>query len=321
MTEFYSNDYRSLTNKNELPPINPEPIFTRFGFFYEDDSIVPTLFSLSPLNNKDTDRLHMYSKKFLVLNPNGTLRMLNAIGELKKLSTTTCNEITDKIEFISREVFHDARQVSVFEALAEFTKLILTGTIIPHPAQLNRNILSVQSFVDMNKLHGDDRNTVYSFISSCSDLHGISKEDARIGVELEESPVVLFIPKDDCTLYVFKEDKVIILTLYDPCMPWNIGDPCSDEDEFDYLTIFEDSPEEISEEERNFLESAVLLQIPDTCTSSKLLTMLKGKSIELYTYDSTPEAEAVRFLGHLDVLRTAKAVDGRDCICFVRHDD
>ena len=309
--DFYDKDYVNKASPDFL--INPSKIYMHYLFDYDPDTGNAREVSILPKEGRDSDRLNMFSKKLMLRNPAIDFTHMVKQGLLDDLTDDDYSDALNRIKAISK-LYDNKEYMNIFEYLALITRFALSGKLSSKSSETGA--MSVQRFLDNNKIYSEERSMVYSFLSGRGGIANLYDPEAYAGVSLPESPVMYYIPKDDWTLYIFSKEKVIILTLYDPNHSWLAGD--TEDDIVDLESLMSDIGIDVDGAEEEFLRNTLLLQKTGLLTPEVFFGMLAGRKIELYSYHSSSDYEAVYPEGELEPLRLERTSDGRAAILFKR---
>ncbi len=274
---------------------------------------------IEPDADEDPDMLNRLSKSLIIQNPASRFNDLVRSGIMNDMSDDDYNEAVRRVRILSDEVFMKAPGQNIFMVNAGLTKLFLNGAA--DKAQdftATGKALTVQRFLDRNKLHGGNRRNFYEFISHEPYVFDPDDTASYLNVELEGSPMVHHIPKEDHTLYLFQGDKVHIITLYDATYSWLLEGNDEDTDFIDLELLLKSSGQVVEDKQEDILRDTVLLQKVSPMSSRSFLKLLSDKEIYLYTYSDTDGYECLISEGMLEPVRAAKATDGSELFVFRR---
>ena len=286
---FYTEAYRRKDGHADylydlIPDYNLDsiPLSFHFGFDYKTGTL--KYLKLLPEDKKESDRLNDYSKILMIENPEYLIREAVKCGLEKEIPADDFQKLQFMSTTLSKYVFDELHYANIFQVLANMTRLFYDSTVnTDNATYIKENPISVQRFLDYNKIHGRDRNSFYEFISRSSTPPGHDSSSC-ISVSPSNCKTRFYIPRKNGSLFIYTSKKLFFVTLYHPQ---------------EYISY--------APEEYRFLNNTVFLHDPGIMEVPRLMKMLRGKDIELYQYCSDDKKESVVFRGSLIPVEAVKA--------------
>ena len=271
---------------------NAIPLVFHFGYNYRTGNV--EYVRLLSEDKKESDRLNDYSKILLVENPECLINAASKYDLESSIPADDFHKMQVMSRMLSKYVFADQNYLNIFHVLANMTKLFYNCNMDTEEIYTGQeNPVSVQRFLDYNKIHGRERNMFYEFISNSSTTPGSGSSRSCISVSPTNCKTEFFIPKKMRTMLLYTSKKIYFVTLYNP------------QEFISFATC-----------EYRFLQDKVILQAPKIMPVSRLMKMLSGKDIELYQYCCGDKKESIVFRGHLSPVETFKAKNRNSAIMF-----
>ena len=271
---------------------NTIPLGFHFGYDYRTGNL--EYVRLLPEDKKESDRLNDYSKILYVENPECLINAASKYDLESSIPADDFHKMQVMSKILSKYVFADQDYLNIFHVLANMTKLFFNCNIdMEEVFDEHKKPVSVQRFLDYNKIHGRERNMFYEFISNSSTAPGSGSSWSCISVSPTNCRTEFFIPRKMRTLLLYTSKKIYIVTLYNP------------QEFISYAAC-----------EYRFFQDKVILQDPRLMPVSRLMEMLRSKDIELYQYRCEDNKESIVFRGQLTPVEKIKATKRTNAIMF-----
>ncbi len=265
-----------------------------YSLTYNSESGVLEDIALVPTGKESPALLHSYAEHLKVINPSVTFNELVKAGQLNECSDEAFERVIKKIKFVSDEIFDKQYSINVFSLCVRLMKEVLGDE--PGTELVEDCHFSVQEFLDLKDITGEDRSSFYGFISNpCLPRMRHNTGEFR-ELHIDASPAAFYLPKQNRTKYIVSHDKVLVVTTYDPLNTWYTYDQCDDSYEpLAVEALLESCGIEYDQDTIDFLVSEnVVLH-----SAESPVDIFKDKTIELYVYNDSVGNEALTFMGFL----------------------